>query len=60
MSNMGHAGLPADPAADELRQRQGLPVYRPTDPKFIDQTPYREYLAKEEEKVRAYQAAQQG
>lgn len=58
MSTMGHAGLPADPVADEIRQRQGLPVYRPTDPKFIDQTAYRAYLEKEEDKVRAFQAEQ--
>ena len=60
MSNMGHAGLPADPAADEKRLRQGLPVYRPTHPVLIDQTPYRVYLEKEEEKIRAYQAEQRG
>jgi len=58
MEKMGHAGLPVDPAADELRQQQGLPVYRPTDPKFIDQTPYRNYLEKEEQKVRAIQQQQ--
>ena len=58
MSTMGHAGLPADPAADEKRLRQGLPVYRPTHPVMIDQKPYREYLEKEEEKVRAFQRNQ--
>jgi len=58
MDIMGHAGLPVDSAADEKRLRQGLPVYRPTDPKFIDQTPYRDYLVREEQKVRAAQESQ--
>lgn len=58
MSNMGHAGLPVDPAEDEKRLRRGLPVYRPSEPADIDQTPYRAYLEKEEQKVRDMQAAQ--
>lgn len=55
MNNMGHAGLQVDPASDAKRQAQGLPVYRPTDPKDIDQTPYLAYLDKEEDHVREMQ-----
>jgi hypothetical protein len=46
MGALGHAGLPGDPETDEIRQSQGLPVYRPTDPAMIDQTPYRDYVAR--------------
>jgi hypothetical protein len=46
MSNMGHAGLPVDPVRDAERQAQGLPVYRPTNPRDIDQTPYLAYIEK--------------
>lgn len=52
MSNMGHAGLPVDPVRAEKRRAQGLPVYQPTEPKDIDQTPYLAYLEKEEDHVR--------
>lgn len=45
---MGHAGWPPDPVEDERRRRSGLPVYRPTDPKLIDQRPYLAFATKRE------------
>lgn len=46
MSTMGHAGLPVDPERAEYLRARGLPVYQPTDPVDIDQSPVRAYLAK--------------
>jgi hypothetical protein len=50
MNNPGHVGCPVD-LQDVLRRvHQGLPVYLPTDPKLIDQTPYLDYLEREQER----------
>jgi hypothetical protein len=47
---MGHAGWPPDEEDDERRRRAALPLYRPTDPKLIDQRPYLEYAARREDR----------
>src|SRR5690242_17024973 len=40
MSEPGHVGWPPDWNDIVTRAAKGLPVYVPTDPKLIDQTPY--------------------
>jgi hypothetical protein len=42
-----HVGHPVHPADALDRLARGLPVYRPTDPKPIDQRPYLAYARKE-------------
>lgn len=42
---VGHAGWPISVPAVLERVMVGLPVYWPTDPKLIDQAPYRAFAA---------------
>lgn len=42
-----HVGHPADPEEAAERRAHGLPVYEPTDPRSIDQTPYIEFASRD-------------
>lgn len=48
-----HVGYPADPAESVQRRAHGLPVYEPTEPRSIDQTPYINFASKD--RTRQYQ-----
>lgn len=42
-----HVGVPVDEVAARKRTAHGLPVYRPSDPRAIDQRPYIEFASRD-------------
>lgn len=52
VTNPGHPGWP--PALEDILDRvsRGLPVYWPEMPAMTDQTPYLDYLKREQERTK--------